>query len=130
MNTDEVRNRFEKSFPAPEYLIWVKAANRYLIPKDSGFHQANYAEYRDEYNDKWTGYQQATKDNEESMDAVIKTFKLKLESTHAENERLRGHLHDLICSIELTMTAANKSVLMLESAKEALKEADDEKANG
>ena len=61
MNTDEVRAKFENDC-LPEWLSYSGATNCYHLKEE--FRGGLWYGRRDEYNDKWEGYQQGIKDSE------------------------------------------------------------------
>ena len=124
------RVAFEKAFPLPAYLVWVKVAGCYLIDKASGVNKAIFAEYRDEYNDKFIGWQACEaqapvvgeypyQKTDEYLAHIYDIAKLK-----AENERLKEALVELVSinNINADFTGRNFAWAELQLANEVLKE--------
>ena len=76
MNTEAIRAKFEISCPVPEYLVYVAVENRYLINIASGADCYSHGDFRDQYNEKWAGYQQAVKDMEAEKQWIKTTERL------------------------------------------------------
>jgi len=71
MNTDEVRAKFENDC-LPEWLSYSGATNCYHLKEE--FRGGLWYGRRDEYNDKWEGYQQGIKDSEAEIGRLTATI--------------------------------------------------------
>jgi len=68
MNTNEVRVKFEKTYPPEEGIEYYKTQSTYVCdPEDPFWWTEEGREASANYNGKWTAYQQATKESEAAL---------------------------------------------------------------